>query len=78
MIKKHIKKSGIKYSNVYIVTSEFHYDRVKILANVIVPNNNFNQILGTKKNSDAEYLEFIHMKNIMDDIYKLYKKFKYA
>ena len=42
MIKKHIKKSGIKYSNVYIVTSEFHYDRVKILANVIVPNNNFN------------------------------------
>lgn len=78
MIKKHIRKSGIKYSNIYIVTSEFHYNRAKILADVIIPNNNFNWILGTKKNTDSEYLELIYMKNIMDDIYKLYKKFKYV
>lgn len=76
MLNRHINRSRIKYSNVYIVTSGFHYNRAKKFADTILPNNNFNWILGTKEETDSEYWERIHMQNIEADINKLFKKFK--
>jgi len=80
-VKRHInryKKIGIDYSQVYIVTSGFHHERAKKFADIIIPNNNFNWILGTKKELSSDYWEKIHMRNVEVDINKLFNKFKYV
>ena len=80
-VKKHInsyKKIGIDYSNVYIVTSGFHYERAKKFADILVPDNHFNWILGTKKELSSDYWEKIHIKNVDSDIIKLFNKFRYV
>lgn len=76
LMKKFLKNSVIDYSDIYVVTSEFHYERAKRFADIIIPNNNFNWLFGKMKEYDSEYWERIHMKNIQNDINKLFSKFK--
>lgn len=76
MIKNHLNYSVIDYSDVYVVTSGFHYERAKKFSDIIIPNNNFNWILGTIKENNSDYWERIHMKNIQNDIIEIFKKYK--
>ena len=63
-LKQHI------YENVYVVTSEFHYDRASLLANKLIPNNNFKWILSDAEMPDSRYLESVHIKNVDADVAK--------
>jgi hypothetical protein len=71
-------RSEIKYSKVYVVTSEFHYERAKKFADILIPNNKFDWILSKEKEPTSEYWERIHMKNIEADITKVFNKFKFV
>ena len=58
------------YENVYVVTSEFHYDRASLLANKLIPNNNFKWILSDAEMPDSRYWESVHIKNVDADVAK--------
>lgn len=75
--KHYIKHSGMKYSNIYVNTSEFHYTRAKKMVDMVMPYNDFGWILGTKKESTSDYWERVHMKNVEDDILKAFNRFRY-
>jgi hypothetical protein len=55
------------YSDVYIVTSAFHYDRARTLMNYVDSSNNFKWILGKLEQHDSRRMELIHMKNVYSD-----------
>jgi hypothetical protein len=65
------------YNAVYVVTSDFHYERAKCFADLIIPNNEFNWVLSSFEEIDSKYWERIHMKNINNDIKQSMDKFKY-
>lgn len=58
-----------KFTDIYVVTSEFHYDRAKKIAELTNENaEKYKWILSSKENSDSRYWEKIHMKNIENDV----------
>ena len=65
-----------KYSHKYIITSDFHYNRSKKIADKIIENNNFNWILSPEELDNSRYWETIHIKNVDLDIKKAFEKFK--
>ena len=74
MLKKILEINENKYSNIYIVTSDFHFNRASQFANKIIKNNNFNWILSDLELHDSRYWETIHSKNIENDINKALNK----
>ncbi len=70
MLKRMLEKNQDKYSKIYVVTSDFHFNRASIFANKIIENNNFNWILGDVELHDSRYWETIHIKNVDNDIKK--------
>ena len=75
-LNRFINKTGIKYSDAYVVTSNFHYNRAKKFADKIIPDNNFNWILAPMEEHDSQYWEEIHIKNVENDIRNIFKKLK--
>jgi hypothetical protein len=73
MAKRMIEENAHKYSDVYVVTSDFHYNRANKMADKIIPNNNFKWILGDKELHDSRYWETIHIKNVDADVNKALK-----
>lgn len=71
MLKRLLEKNQDKYSKVYIVTSDFHFNRAKKFADKIIKNNKFNWILDDLELEDSRYWESIHIKNIDNDIKKV-------
>jgi len=70
MLKKMLEKNQDKYSKIYVVTSDFHFNRASIFADKIIENNNFNWILADLELHDSRYWETIHIKNVDNDIKK--------
>lgn len=70
MLKKMLETVPNKYSKVYVVTSDFHFNRASIFANKIIENNEFNWILSDAELHDSRYWETIHIKNVDNDIKK--------
>ena len=58
--------------DIYIITSKFHFNRAKLMMNLIDSSRNYNWILGDLKQPDSEYWENIHIKNVHNDVKKLY------
>lgn len=58
------------FKQIYVVTSDFHYDRASKIADLIDDNgkNKYNWILSPKEDSNSRYWERIHMKNIENDV----------
>lgn len=56
------------YSDVYVVTSKFHHNRAKAIADKVIQNNNFKWALSDLKMKDSEYWEKIHIKNVDSDV----------
>ena len=74
MAKRMIEENPNKYSDVYVVTSDFHYNRANKIADKIIPVNNFKWILGDEELHDSRYWETIHIKNVDADVNKALKK----
>ena len=73
MLKKMSENNPNKYSKVYVVTSDFHFNRASKFADKIIENNEFNWILSNLELHDSRYWETIHSKNIDNDIKKALK-----
>ena len=57
------------FADVYVVTSDFHYERAKKMAELANKNAyKYKWILSPKETPDLKYWESIHMKNIEKDI----------
>ena len=70
MLKKMLEKNPDKYSEIYVVTSDFHFNRASLFADKIIENNDFNWILSDLELHDSRYWETIHIKNVDNDIKK--------
>ena len=58
------------YSEIYVVTSKFHKDRAKAIADKVIANNQFKWLLSELKLNDSEYWEKVHIKNVDSDVKK--------
>lgn len=56
------------FEDIYVVTSEFHYERAKKIADLIDEKNAYNWILSPLEERDSRRWERIHMKNIENDV----------
>ena len=74
MLKKMLENNPNKYSEIYVVTSDFHFNRAELFANKIIENNKFNWLLSDMELHDSRYWETIHIKNVDNDIKKSIKK----
>jgi len=74
MLKKMLENNPNKYSEIYVVTSDFHFNRAELFANKIIETNKFNWILSDMELHDSRYWETIHIKNVDNDIRKSIKK----
>ena len=63
----YYNQTADKYSDVYIVTSDFHKERAAKLMNYIDPSNKFKWILGKAELHDSRRMELVHMKNVYSD-----------
>ena len=75
MAKNHIEENSNKYSEIYVVTSDFHYDRASKISEKIMKNNGFKWILSDLELHDSRYWETIHVKNVDNDANKALYKF---
>jgi len=59
-----------KYSGVYVITSEFHFNRAKIITDLLIEDNEFGWILSDIALADSDYWESLHIKNVRSDVAK--------
>ena len=76
MVKQYLDETPIDYSEVFVVTSEFHYDRARKIAEKIIGTTEFRWILSEAELHDSKYWEKIHIKNVDADVNKAIQKFK--
>ena len=62
------------YSDVYVVTSEFHHDRAKIMTDMIFNDRRIKWVLSPLALEDSYYWENIHIKNVNADVKKALKR----
>lgn len=62
------------YSEIYVVTSKFHHNRAKAIADKVIRPNNFKWALSELKLKDSEYWEKIHIKNVDFDVRKAFAR----
>lgn len=74
MLKILLEANQDKYSKVYVITSDFHFNRAKKFADKIIENNEFNWVLDDLELHDSRYWENIHIKNVDNDIKKALNK----
>jgi len=67
---KFLNSTNYMFDNQYIVTSDFHYNRAKLMISLIDPSRNFDWILGGYEQTDSKYWENIHIKNVESDVTK--------
>jgi hypothetical protein len=75
MVKNYLNNIHNNYDEIYVVTSKFHYDRAKKIAEKILDVET-KWILGKNELRDSNYWEKIHSKNVDTDVNKAYYKFR--
>jgi uncharacterized SAM-binding protein YcdF (DUF218 family) len=75
MVKKFLDKNPNEYSEIYIVTSNFHHNRAKKIADKII-DKKVKWILGEAELEDSIYWETIHIRNVDTDVNKAINKFR--
>ena len=76
MVKKYLNEDIAPFSKVYVVTSDFHYNRAKKIADKIITNIEIDWILSDGEMEDSRYWEKIHIKNVDADVNQAINKFK--
>ena len=74
MARNFINKNKYDYAEVYIITSDFHYNRAKKIAEQILEIET-KWILGKAELEDSRYWETIHIRNVDTDVNKALNKF---
>ena len=62
------------YSDVYVVTSEFHHKRAKLMSDMIFKDKRISWVLSPLAQEDSVYWENIHIKNANADVKKALKR----
>lgn len=75
MVDQYLKTNAIQYDRVYVVTSQFHYERAKQFQTMISPDVNVEWVLSPMKLPDSNYWENIHIKNVEEDVERAIQKF---
>lgn len=58
------------FNDIYVVTSDFHFQRANQMLKMIDPSRNFKWILGNLEEKDSRYWETIHIRNVESDVTK--------
>lgn len=69
MARNYLNNFNKVYDDIYVITSEFHYNRANKIAEKILDTKT-KWILGEEKLNDSYYWEKIHIKNVEDDVNK--------
>ena len=69
MVRNYLNNFNKVYDDIYVITSEFHYNRANKIAEKILDTKT-KWILGEEKLNDSYYWEKIHIKNVEDDVNK--------
>jgi uncharacterized SAM-binding protein YcdF (DUF218 family) len=59
------------YTKIFVVTSDYHFERAKLFADILIPQNDFEWVLAKKEERNSRQMEQLHLKNVMNDIAKL-------
>lgn len=77
MVKKYLDETNVDYSEVFVVTSDFHHLRArKIAEKIFGEEKEIRWILSEAELQDSRYWEKIHIKNVDVDVNKAIEKFK--
>ena len=68
MFRRILEKEPDKYSNIYVVTSDFHFDRAKRIADGIIENNGFHWVLSDLEYGNFREMEKVHLQNVENDV----------
>ncbi len=63
--KEHTYKN---YSNIYVVTSDFHQPRANMILSKIIPNNNFTWVVAPLETEHLRFWEKYHIPNVDRDV----------
>ncbi len=74
MVQKYLKETSIEYSEIVVVTSDFHYNRASKIAEKII-DKEISWVLSDAELHDSRYWEKIHINNVEDDVNKAKKKY---
>lgn len=77
MVQKYLNETTILYDEVYIVTSDFHYQRAKLIASSIIDKFSISWILSNAELDDSRYWEKIHIRNVETDVEHAKNKYSY-
>ena len=69
MVQQYLNETSIDYDEVYIVTSDFHFERAEKIAEAII-DKKVSWILSDGELHDSRYWEKIHIRNVMTDVNK--------
>jgi hypothetical protein len=75
MVKKYLDETTVDYSEVFVITSDFHYNRAKKIADKII-DTQIGWVLSDAELHDSRYWETVHIKNVDADVKKANEKFK--
>ena len=75
MVDKYLEETPTEYTEVFVVTSDFHFQRANKIAEKII-NKKISWILSDAELHDSRYWEKIHIKNVDADVNTAIKKFK--
>ena len=68
MFRRILEKEPNKYSDIYVVTSDFHFDRAKMIADGIIENNGFHWVLSDLEYGNFREMEKVHLQNVEKDV----------
>ena len=74
MVRNFISGINYNYDEIYVITSEFHHNRAKKIAEQILYIN-YKWILGDAKLEDSVYWERIHIRSVDSDVRKALQKY---
>jgi uncharacterized SAM-binding protein YcdF (DUF218 family) len=64
------------YNDVYVITSDFHHERAKKIADKVIAGNEFKWLLAPEELHDSRYWERVHIRNVDADVNKAVRKFQ--
>ena len=65
------------YNDVCVITSDFHHERAKKIADKVIAGNEFKWLLAPEELHDSRYWERVHIRNVDADTNKAKRKFQY-
>ena len=74
MVKKYLEETPIYYSEIVVVTSDFHFNRASKIAEKII-DKEISWVLSDAELDNSRYWEKIHIQNVDKDVKQAKEKF---